>query len=64
MPILLLALIVWGDWDHVVIHDNTRVSLIRAYMLFITLVSVTYVTKVNLETIRLSFSTSKGDPSI
>lgn len=64
MPILLLALIVWGDWYHVVIHDNTRVSLIRAYMLFITLVSVTYVTKVNLETIRLSFSTSKGDPSI
>lgn len=64
MPILLLALIVWGDWDHVVIHDNTRVSLIRAYMLFITLVSVTYVTKVNFETIRLSFSTSKGDPSI
>lgn len=64
MPILLLALIVCCDWDHVVIHDSTRVSLIRAYMLFITLISMTYVTEVNLETITLSFGTSKGDPSI
>lgn len=36
MPILLLALIVWGDWGQVIIHDDTRVSQWSEHICFLS----------------------------
>lgn len=39
MPALLLALIVWGDWDYVIIHDDPRVSQWSEHIWFLSLSS-------------------------
>lgn len=44
----LLALIVWGDWDHVIIHDDSGASQSSIYALYQAIISARKATEVNL----------------